>query len=174
MEFISFFLSLKMPYLDNEMSYNFSIYITTSVVVVIINIICWRLRDSGFTVVSLHASCNLVLLPASKRAAPLMLDGSSFHGTQELFFLICFDRPFVLSLLCQCRPHEEIWQQLLPLSPTSCALSWQPAQTPTRPPLSLGSSSPTSVISTALTLKSSQWSAAAKKKNHVILKCACV
>lgn len=52
-----------------------------------------------------------------------MLEGSSYYVVQELFVLISFDRPFVLSLLCHCRLHEEIWQQLPPLFPTPSALS---------------------------------------------------
>lgn len=88
---------------------------------------------------------------------PLMPDGSSFRGTQELFFLICFDRPFVLSLLCQCRPHEEIWQQPLPLFTTSGALRRQPARTPARPPSSFSTSPKTSVTSTAPLLMWSKW-----------------
>lgn len=68
-----------------------------------------------FKAASSHASGGLAF--RHYKNLPLMLDGSSFCGTQELFFLICFDRPFVLPLLCQCRPHEEIWKPPLPLSP---------------------------------------------------------
>ncbi len=104
--------------------------------VVIINIFCWPLQRLRFTVVSSHVSCRLGPGFCLQTNRPLMLEGSSFHGTQELFVLISSDRPFVLSLLCHCRPHEEIWQQPLPLSPTPCALSWQPAETPAGAPTS--------------------------------------
>lgn len=98
-------------------------------------------RDSGFTLVSSHASWRLGCSFCFQTNRLLMLEGSAFHGTQELFVLISFDRPFVLVLLCHCRTHEEIWQQPLPLSPTPSALSWQPAQTLPGPPTSLGTSS---------------------------------
>lgn len=92
-------------------------------------ILCWPLQRSmaHSSYCSSHTNCRLGPGPCLWTNRPLMLEGSSFPGTQELFVLISFDRPFVLSLLCHCRPHEEIWQQPLPLSPTPSALSWQPA-----------------------------------------------
>lgn len=89
------------------------------------NIFCGLYRDGerGFAVVISHDLDRLGPGFCQQTNRPLMLEGSSFRGTQELFVLISFDRPFVLSLLCHCRPHEEIWQQPLPLSPTPCALS---------------------------------------------------